>query len=191
MPLFSFGKSPQERDKDKLFPALKESVLISDRIYRNFLDDWKARLHRDIPINGIGLLKARLLGASYICIAYRMKWPESKKDFFDFWNMGSGVAYGPFQNDSSYPAVTRQVAGTLVSRYMGDAGIAIVQELTTGSTTSVEHPSQYVNQLVEMTDEALADSVGEEYDCDVFRVLHVGRILTAMDNAALWFQKIK
>jgi hypothetical protein len=64
MSIFGFGKSPQEREKSKLFPALQESVLIADRIYQDFLADWRACLHKDIPLNGIGLLKARLLGAS-------------------------------------------------------------------------------------------------------------------------------
>jgi hypothetical protein len=147
-------------------------------------------LHKDIPLNGVGLFKARLLGATYICVAYRARWPQSKEDIFDFWSTGAGVAYGPFQKDPTYPAVSREVAAALSRRYMAGAGLAIIEEMVTGSST-VEHSSKCVNQLVDLTDEALIDSVGEEYNCDVFRILHVGRIITAINNAVLWFEKIK
>jgi hypothetical protein len=127
----------------------------TERVYRNQLES--------VSITGRGLLKARLISATFSVAVYffgtRIK---NKQDAYDFSMACSGLAMRSLSRLGASPTISRDEAMTFADSFMSKILSLIQAELADGPST-LEHKTEAFRQIVETYHQCLAESAGQQY----------------------------
>ncbi len=144
-----------------LISALDEMVREAERIYRRRLDLLRSE-GVNAPLTGQGLLKARLLGSSYLVLAFAVKCADSDELCIGrFMEVATGIAFMPFAEDDSYPRLRREDALAFSGDFLMSALRAIAKELKEGPSFPFRQTSGF-RELVDLYHQAVCDSVGSD-----------------------------
>ncbi len=152
-----FGGGSPEKDMYTLLHG--PSVEMADemeRVYRGQLDIYSED-YSATEISARGVLKARLFGATFMLVAFTLKWRETQH-IDKMMQATSGIGMLAFESSNCIPQLSKKDAVSFAGDYIMKVLKAILAEVKQAPSTP-DNPSEGLEKLVKLWVEALMESI--------------------------------
>ncbi len=188
-----FGGGSPEKDMYTLLhgPSV-EMADEAERVYRGQLDIYSED-YGVTEISARGILKARLFGATFMLVAFGLKWINETQHMEKMMQATSGIGMLAFDSSNDVPQISRTDAASFSGDYIMKVLKAILTEVKTGPSTP-DNPSEGFERLVSLWVDALMESIKTSAtDTDIrnhFYPMIAGGINASMQHMHEWKESL-
>jgi len=161
---------------EELWAITEEMINQHEKVYINLCRYYNEDKSKSIEVNPLGLLKYRLLGASFPSSAYRFACCKDKSELSsEVEEKALAMAKKPFSPNSQHP----YLLGAVLTASTADLIFPLAQRLI---AEDFNNPSKNVKLLYSMHYEALYDSIGDKDYLDGKEAVILGSVTSPMSH---------